>query len=400
VAGIDQPPAFESLDEQRAAQLALEAIRKLSAQPDKVPGLAYLRSADVQDLLVREVTEQWGAGEQLEIEGTRSVPNFAAVVTKTSDLVVREMISIPRISVLPKGELKAGFRSFELQLGGLRFQAPSEELWVQHLRTGKSEVVSLGSGGIEEKRLEDHVVSGLVDFSDVAYDAQADLLYGLASQVVQHLRSYLSEEEARRVLSLHQREIARFVHVQMQDHYWEEVVEYDVGVSRGFTELKASAYSTAESTLDFRQSPADKSNMARYLFGGFSRCLYPVEKFHSDTERRLAVILDREAEKWFKPAKGQFQVFYRSGSDPAEYQPDFVAETKDAIHMLEPKARNEMTEAGVIAKRDAAVLWCQRASDHSATCGGKPWIYALIPHDIVADNMTIAGLVAVATGRP
>ena len=52
-------------------------------------------------------------------------------------------------------------------------------------------------------------------------------------------------------------------------------------ISKGFTELKASAYtaSASEPVMDFRQSPADKSNMSKYLFGGFTRCLYPVQKF-------------------------------------------------------------------------------------------------------------------------
>jgi len=40
--------------------------------------------------------------------------------------------------------------------------------------------------------------------------------------------------------------------------------------------------------------------------------------------------------------KGQFQIFYKSGADLLEYQPDFVAETSDVIYMVEPKARNEM----------------------------------------------------------
>jgi len=34
----------------------------------------------------------------------------------------------------------------------------------------------------------------------------------------------------------------------------------------------------------------------------------------------------------------------------------------DAIYMLEPKARNRMDASDVLAKKDAAVLWCQRAS--------------------------------------
>ena len=49
--------------------------------------------------------------------------------------------------------------------------------------------------------------------------------------------------------------------------------------------------------------------MAKYLFSGFTRCLYPVQKFDSDAERKLAVILERDASKWFKPAKGQFRSF-------------------------------------------------------------------------------------------
>ena len=146
--------------------------------------------------------------------------------------------------------------------------------------------------------------------------------------------------------------------------------------------------------LDYRQPPADKSNMAKYLFGGFKRCLYESEKFQSDTERKLSVILEREASKWFKPAKGQFQMYYKSGTDQFEYQPDFVAETDATIYMLEPKASREMNDPIVLVKREVAVLWCQRAGDYAKTHGGKPWMYLLIPHDAVAENMTLNGLAA------
>ena len=132
--------------------------------------------------------------------------------------------------------------------------------------------------------------------------------------------------------------------------------------------------------------------MARYLFGGFKKCLYPVQKFQSDAERKLSVILDREALKWFKPAKGQFQIYYKSGVDHLEYQPDFVAETEAMIYMLEPKARNELADPQTLSKKDAAVKWCKQASDHARDCGGKPWEYLLIPHDAISENMTISGL--------
>jgi len=47
------------------------------------------------------------------------------------------------------------------------------------------------------------------------------------------------------------------------------------------------------------------------------------------------VILEREATKWFKPAKGQFQIYYKAGADHPEYQPDFVAETDSVIYIME-----------------------------------------------------------------
>ncbi|MHB0986698.1 MAG: BRO family protein [Sulfuricella sp.] len=76
------------------------------------------------------------------------------------------------------------------------------------------------------------------------------------------------------------------------------------------------------------------------------------------------------------------------------YQPDFVAETTDTIYMLEPKKRTELEDPVVIAKKEAAAKWCANASNHAASYGGKPWRYILIPHDEIADNITLAGLAA------
>ena len=104
------------------------------------------------------------------------------------------------------------------------------------------------------------------------------------------------------------------------------------------------------------------------------------------------MILEREARCWFRPAKGQFQIFYGFGSGLPQYVPDFVAETEQELLMIETKARNEMTTLEVAAKRKAAEQWCQHASAHAATYGGKPWRYALVPHDTVADNMTLEKL--------
>ncbi|MCX6022051.1 MAG: DEAD/DEAH box helicase family protein [Chloroflexi bacterium] len=392
VAKTKDPPPFATEQEQQVAQLAYQAMQRLAAEPQTVPGVSYFSRPDVQERLVREVAAAYRPA-QGELPGLRGQPDIAAVVAKTASLVIGLTIDIPRILVAPQGDVQAGFHPFTLDLTGMRYQPLSDELWVQNLRTGAIEAVGVGRGGAREARPEDYIVGGLIGFDDVAYAGNADLLYDLAGQTVRHLHTYLSEEQTERVLSVHQREIARFIHVQMQEHAWEEAVAYETIVSQGFGELRATAFSQTEPTMDFRVSPADKSNMAKYLFGGFAHCLYPVQKFQSDPERILAVILDREAEKWFRPATGQFRIFYRLGADHPEYQPDFVAETAEGVFMLEVKRRSEMQDAVVLAKSDAAAIWCRRASAHAAGYGGKSWTYALIPHDAIAENMTIDGLV-------
>ena len=50
------------------------------------------------------------------------------------------------------------------------------------------------------------------------------------------------------------------------------------------------------------------------LFSGFKKCLYRVQKFDSDSERRFAVVLDNNSVvlKWFKPAMGDFQIHFQA----------------------------------------------------------------------------------------
>ncbi|MBU6995586.1 DEAD/DEAH box helicase [Ferrovum myxofaciens] len=393
LAGQDVSPIFSKPEDQKVAQIAYDVIRKLENQPTVVPTLAHLHKPEIQAAIVKAVQEQHRP-MQIELEGVREQPDFAAIIAKTVESFTQLTINIPRILVVPKGVVKAGFKPFTLKLDTLKYPAVSEDLWIQHLRTNQLDVVTMGNGGIEEKRLEDYVVSGLVDIDDVSYDDQADLLYDLAAQTVKHFCSYLSEDETGKVLRCYQRPIAKFIFAQMQEHSWEDAVDYEVVVSKGFMELKPSAYtySVNEPPADYLVSPADKSNMSKYVFGGFKRCLYPVQKFDSEAERVLAVILDRDAEKWFKPAKGQFQIFYKQGADHPEYQPDFVAETDRTIYMLEPKASNQMEDAIVQAKKEAAIKWCRNASEYAFANGGKPWRYVLIPHNAIAVNMTLDGL--------
>jgi type III restriction enzyme len=377
--------------ERKIAQATCEVIQSL----ERLPASSHILKAEVQEKITAKVKELVAPTQQA-LPGMAAAVNIEAVVARTSEHVVQQTIDIPRILVVPKGEVATGFHPFTLDCSGIHYQPVERDLLIQHLRTHQQETLSFGGRMQPEQRLEDYLVRGLIDFDDISYDEHAELLYDLAGQLVRHLWSYLSEEDARNVLIYHQKQLAAFVHAQMQEHQWERATDYDVTVTRGFTGLKKSAYTVkdGEGTYNFQQTVEDKARIAQMLFGGFERCLYTAQKFQSDSERKLAVILDRDSLKWFKPAQGQFQIFYKAGVERPEYVPDFVAETSDCVYILEPKARNEIATLEVLAKKEAAVTWCARATTHALSNGGKPWKYVLIPHDVIAENMTLSGLVS------
>jgi type III restriction enzyme len=368
----------------------MDVIGKYEVKRDLVPTSGALLNAEVQAAILAEVTERLKPAQDELLAGVdHGMPalDLSAVVAKTTEIVVQQTIDIPRIAVVPTGEVTTGFHPFKLDVAQLHLQPGEREIIIHNLHTNEQDTLA-SEVGLKEQRLEDYIVHALVDFDDIDYFKHADLLYDLSGQMVQHLQGYLSEAEARGVLDRDRRLIAREIHAQMMAHFWEESTEYEVQVSRGFTELKACNYTaTAGQTAHhFRETVTELSRIKQMLFGGFARCLYPLQKFDSDTERRFAVILERDASKWFKPAKGQFQIYYKLGTEQPEYIPDFVAETDSTIFMVETKARADINTQEVQAKAAAAARWCKHASDHAATVGTKPWRYLLVPHDEIAES--------------
>jgi type III restriction enzyme len=391
-APVAPPPApvFTTDAERQAARVVIDVIGKYEVKRELVPTSSALLKPEVQSAILAEVTERLKPREGnllAEVDAAAPELDLSAVVAKTTEIVVQQSIDIPRIAVVPTGEVTTGFHPFSLDVGQLHLQSGEREIVIHNLHTNEQDTLA-SEVGLKEQRLEDYIVHALVDFDDIDYFTHADLLYDLAGQMVQHLQSYLTVDEANSVLDRERRLIAREIHAQMMTHFWERAAEYEVQVSRGFTELKPCNYTaTAGQTAHhFRETVAEPSRIKQMLFGGFVRCLYPLQKFDSDTERRFAIILERDASKWFKPAKGQFQIFYKLGTEQPEYIPDFVAETDSTIFMVETKARGDIHTKEVLAKAAAATQWCEHASDFTASVGGKPWKYLLVPHDEVNES--------------
>lgn len=385
---VDYQPVFKTETEKRIAHTVMEAAAKYATRPSEAPTSQALLTAEIREKIVQEVQT---ALQPVQGELLADEQDIVQIVAKTTEIMVNQTIDIPRITVVPNGEVSTGFHPFKLDLSRLHLQPSEREITIHNLHTNEQSSLS-AELGMKEKRPEDYIVFSLMDFDDIDYFTQADLLYDLAGQMVAHLRVYLSEEEVLSVLDKERRLIAREIHAQMMAHFWEKAASYEARVSQGFSTLKPCNYTVSadEPIHSVRQTPKDVSRIKQMLFGSFSKCLYPLQKFDSDTERRFAVILERDAQKWFKPAQGQFQIYWKSGFDSKEYIPDFVVETEDSIWLVETKAGKDLKDPEVLAKADAAFEWCKHATDYALQHNGKHWRYVLIPHDEVAESKKLA----------
>lgn len=382
---------FATQEEKTIAKATHDIIR----QYERLGSSEELTRPDIQKDIVRKVRAMLPPSQGSLLKDEVSIED---VVQKTTDIFRALSIDIPRIAVVPAGEVCCYYKEFDLDLSSVNLQPVSADILVQHLHDQRLRyTLRTGDGIVEEKRPEDYIVRGLIDFDDVDYDRHADTIYRLAGQVVTHLQGYLDEKDVLNVLQFHQKTLVELVHAQMQAHFVHSASSYEAHVTQGFKTLKANSYAMddGEQLRDFRAPVPEgmRSKIRSMLFGGFQKCLFPAQKFDSDTERRFSVILENDTQvlKWFKPSRGDFAITYAYAS---QYEPDFVVETETCKYLCEPKRADQMATEDVQAKARAAVTWCTHASEHAKTTDGKPWKYLLIPHDRISDQMTLQGLEA------
>jgi type III restriction enzyme len=403
--GVQEKPVLTTREEQAVVNLIVEAIKENERRVVDVPNLEALIKPDVQERIAKKVTEAYETTyqpAQVEFAETSSKPDIAAIVKDSLKRYLDLNIGIPRISVRPKGTVRTGFKDFELDTSAINQQPVDQNILIQHLRTSDRERIHADLAYATEEHFENYIVRNLVDFDDISYDEHADVLYKLSGQVVARLRSYLSsDEEVLNVIQFNQRQFATYIHSQMQDHWWQEADDgYEVIVSRGYQTFTDTSYS-ADGNEKLRNvhvplATGERDRISGMLFGGFERCSYPVQKFSSDSERIFASMLEKDldAKKWFKPTRDQFSISYRDTSgSTATYEPDFVVETATHKYIVEPKQASLMNDANVLAKKVAAVTWCQNATEHELKNGGKAWAYVLVPHTAILPSATLIGLI-------
>jgi len=380
-------PMYQKPAEQKFAQKVRESIQN----HQKAPSSEYLLQKETLESIVSEAKQNYMI-EQSDLPNIEDEPDNHKIAEEVARETIAGIIDIPQIILVPKGSSNIGYSQFTLNCDSIKYQPVERDLLIQRLNDNAREILSKNKTEETDVRLEDSLIQILQEFDDISYDEYNDILYNLCAQLINHIKGYLkNDKDVRNVVLYNQRQLANFIYGEMQKNRNDSVSDFEVKITKGFSTLKEIAFTADANTkpINYRETKFDKSKIGQIIFNGFSKCLYTTVKFDSDTERRFSVILEQESIKWFKPAQGQFQIYYQNGTDSSEYVPDFVSETKDTIFMIETKAKNQINAEEVKAKKKAAQVWCSHASEHNAKNGGKLWKYLLIPHEEVKDNMTL-----------
>ena len=384
-------------------ELVLRAVRQ-EAKTAALLSSKALNDAKVQQRLIAMVGQMVDeAAPQAELPGMEAQSaqerdaRVAQAVRGVTEHLIQFTIDVPRIVVLPTREINYTFQPFNLEnLDKIHFQPVEQELLLHHLEDNRQARIQWEGSDTGECRPENYIVRQLMEQDAIDYDQHADLLYDLAEQIIEHLRTYLGDDldKLENVLTYWQRQIGDFVWTQMQAHIHVTPTDYHGKITQGFDVLKPVSFTLAagETPRDFRAPIADKRLIRQMVFKGFRKCCYPYQKFQSvEGEWRLAQILEDDPDvlKWMKPASGQFLIEYEDGQ---RYEPDFVVETVDGCLIIEPKRADQLHQNDVQAKARAAARWCDFANQHAAGNGGKPWRYLLIPDNTIQLGRGIAAL--------
>lgn len=386
-------PTYER--ELGAASAMTQLAAKVAADPQIGLVWSELHEPQTRSLLAKAIMERVPTAQgTLDLEV--NVAAVEAAIAESVGILTAGTIPIPRISLRPKGTVRFEFVPFALDVSGIRNQPLDQSILIKALQSGETDFVQTGIIASEE-RPENFVVRELAADPGVSYERHAGLLYDLATQLVEHLRSYLPDEDSvANVLITQGKSLAGELLRQMMAHRADAPVEYEVTV-HGNVHLPraiAGTVTLGAPLLDFRAPVADRSQIRRMRFGGFKRCLFEDQRFQSDGERRFAVILEQDADatlRWYKPALTDFRIWLPGGE---AYTPDFVVDTHAGRYLAEPKSDAELATPLVQAKAAAAREWCAHASAWERTVNGKPWRYLLVPDSAITGNATLQGLLA------
>ena len=399
--------AARTVIEKQEAKQKYDAIRAVS---DMIP-IANTQVKNISELAKPEVKAfiRSHAIAAIKEKAKQSDPLFAEqiaaeqiahideVVDEAINTFIDATIEIPRMTV-QKEVFKAEYRWFDLDTRiGFDLPALQDELIRVSIGAGEqsAETIQIQSGRKFDKPIN-VIVNALIDYDDIDYDENSELLYHLAGQALEAIYANLEDKDTlAKVIHDFKKAIASSIYDQMKRHFVMQSTGYVKPKVLPFTGIVPQNVKEIEGYGRTNyQTVIPPSHLRKFIFTGYLKSYYAEYKFDSKTEHDFSFVLenDKEVLRWLRPAREQFSIYWSNGSK--RYEPDFIVETADAIYMVETKAAVNISNEEVQQKKLAAEEYCRHASEFTAENGGKPWRYILLPHDIIDRTASFEYLIA------
>lgn len=386
--------------------LANQAAQQIEEKIKTVGSLEEIKSATAVREMVEDIVRENTEGRLDFAEDTTKIKT---IVQNLANRFVGMQIQIPPIRIVraaPKTGIE--YQRFTLDTAPFDDLKPiQQKILVHEILENRKEEQGEAVFTKQYDRPQDYVIIKLMDYLPCTSSEDIDYLDFLATQVVEHIRTYAGGDEImEKILFFNGDRIAREISIQAEEHKTVPQIETKVrGHEDGYISLRARPTKLLMDRDMGEQSvrgrPKNKNAIKSIVFNDFKKCLSTKAKFDSDTERQLAVLLEDTADvvRWERlsddQARETFNLRYKKESEGlAAYCPDFVVETTDAKYIIETKAAADMTEADVKAKADVAKRWCAEASGYEQSRDGKPWKYLLVPHNDLDPTRTLEQLIA------
>ena len=391
---------IENKENQQKAQNTLDAKKAIiNSLPDfntlpEVRRVEDLNKEEVKRKVIRQIEKKLNEGQ-----GNLFAADIVKEAEETYEKIVasykENIIEIPRMDLV-LGEVTATFNHFDLDTTNFNYQALEQEIIRMGLLDKSVETIKAKSSGSYGNPVK-MIIAELIDYPEIDYDDNADLLYHLATQAYNAIKENIDKEEnILQAIFQFKTAIADKIYLQMKANFSLSTPDYIAHKVLPFTEIKQWNFSVPlkDGYKDYREVITPISLVTKYVFRGFEKACHFEYKFDSKTEQDLAFVLENDSKviKWLRPAYDQFRIYWDGSSK--RYEPDFVVETEDTIYMVEPKSSANINDADVLAKKEAAIKYCKYATEFTSQNSGKQWRYLLVPHNEISRTINFDLLIA------
>ncbi len=386
-------------DKKQEAKIILDVKKNIFATLPSlntaVKNVNDLKHLEVKKMAIENLKQRVYADPQQSMFANEYIKEAESHYDSVVEEFTRNLIEIPRITIQPSEEIKCGFRDFELDTTRLNYQPVSEDILIKKLREQENDTAIISGslyGRIKNDSVDNLIVNELINYPEIDYDEQSQMLFRLADQTITKFKSYLDEDGLINVIQYHKSEIGRFIYQQLMDHFYIEAPKFEEPIIdvKAFSKIEDHNYTkyTQDQIHDYKETITPTSAIPTKIFTGFKKTYHLLYKFDSKSEKDFSIILEQDNDviKWLRPAPNQFRIYWQHNS--RQYRPDFVAESNDCIYMIEIKKEGDIEDTEVKEKARAAIEYCKYASEYTAKNEGKSWKYILIPHNAVQANMS------------